>query len=254
MTIEQMRKYKRNHGYTYEQVAKLSGLPVGTVQKVFLGITKEPRYETMQALEKVFHEDMVREEIRYNQEREKWLTIDDYLAWPDEERIELIDGVIYDMGSPTSKHQLIVGEIFARFRDHIRKKKGECVAFGAAVDVQVDCSDHTVVQPDVMIVCDRNKIQNGKIFGAPDLIVEVLSPSTRRRDFGIKYAKYAESDVKEYWIVDLKNEKVIVDRLQEDEAMVMIYSFDEKVPVSIWNGECEIDFSEIRDYIAFLSE
>ncbi len=251
MTIEQMRKYKRNHRYTYEQIAELSGLPVGTVQKVFLGITKEPRYETMQALEKVFHEDMVREEIQYNQEREKWLTIEDYLAWPEDERVELIDGVIYDMGGPTVKHQLIVGELYGRFRDYIRKNKGECLAFGAAANVQVDCSNYTVVQPDVMILCDRNKIQDGKIFGAPDLIVEVLSPSSRKKDMVIKAKKYLESGVREYWIVDSKNQKIIVYYFEEDDV-TYFYSFDEKIPVSIWNGECEVDFAEIRDYISFL--
>ena len=252
MTIEQMRKYKRNRGYTYEQIAKLSGLPVGTVQKVFLGITKEPRYETVQALEKLFHEDIVREEANYNLEQQNKLTIEDYFDLPDDERVELIDGVIYDMGSPTVKHQTIIAEIHAKLREHIRKNRGECVALFSPLDVQVDCSDYTVVQPDVMVVCDRSKLINGRVWGAPDLVIEVLSPSTRRKDMFLKGNKYFEAGVREYWIVDPKNEKIIVNIFEED-AITYFYNFDDKIPVSIWNGACEIEFAEIKDYISFLN-
>lgn len=258
MTLEEMRARKRELGYTYDQIAELSGLPVGTVQKVFLEITKSPRYDTLQALEKVLKPEqvsMVKETSAYNVEiKQGKYTVEDYLRLPEEERVELIDGVIYDMAAPTDKHQIIMGELFARFRDHIRKKKGKCITILSPLDVQLDCDNKTMVQPDIVIVCDRSKFKEGRVFGAPDLVVEVLSESTKKKDITIKGAKYSAAGVREYWIVDPKKKRVYVYRYEEEEFLPVMYTSEQKVPVGIWNDECEVDFAEIYEYMSFLYE
>lgn len=258
MTLEEMRARKRELGYTYDQIAELSGLPVGTVQKVFLEITKSPRYDTLMALERVLKPKqvyMVKETSAYNVEvKQGQYTVEDYLRLPEEERVELIDGVIYDMAAPTDKHQIIGNEIYAGFRDYIRKNKGKCITITAPLDVQLDCDNKTMVQPDVVIVCDRNKFKEGRIFGAPDLIVEVLSESTKKKDITIKGAKYSAAGVREYWLVDPKKKRVHVYYYEQEELLPVMYTFEQKVPVGIWNGECEVDFAEIYEYMSFLYE
>lgn len=257
MTINEMQKLRKQLGYSYEKVAELSGVPLGTVQKVLLGITKCPRHDTISALEEVFkpmYASMVRETVTYNAAMQQdEFTVEDYLKLPEEERVEIIDGVIYDMAAPTDKHQVIRDEIFARFRDYIRKKKGKCITITSPIDVQLDCDNRTMVQPDVVIVCDRNKFKKGRIFGAPDLVVEVLSESTRKKDIFIKGHKYWNAGVREYWLVDPVKKRVQVQRYEENDFPVL-YTFEQKVPVGIWNGECEVDFAEIYEYIRFLYE
>ncbi len=258
MTIKEMQELRKQWGYSYEMVAKLSGVPLGTVQKVLLGITKCPRYDTLSALEGVFrpkYKSMVRETSAYNlSSAQDEFTVEDYLKLPEEERMEIIDGVIYDMAAPTDKHQIIGDEIQTRFRDYIRKKKGKCITVTSPIDVQLDCDNRTMVQPDVVIVCDRDKFKKGRIFGAPDLVVEVLSDSTKKKDIIIKGSKYCNAGVREYWMVDPKKKGVYVYRFEDDEIVPTMYTFEHKVPVGIWNNECEVDFAEIYDYISFLYE
>ena len=116
--------------------------------------------------------------------------------------------------------------------------------------------DKTMVQPDVFVVCDRNKLTGYTVEGAPDLIVEILSPSTKRKDMTIKLNKYLEAGVREYWLVDPEKKKVIVylsgDGDLVDDLDVMIYGFDDPVPVMIFDGECVIDMKEMYENNRFL--
>ena len=129
-------------------------------------------------------------------------TVADYMNWPDEERWELIDGVAYDMSpAPTIKHQNIAGRIYSRFEQKLRGKT--CQPFIAPVDVVL--SDIDVVQPDVIVVCDPNKITERNIQGPPDWVAEVLSPSTARKDLREKKALFERSGVREYVIFDPLN-------------------------------------------------
>lgn len=254
MTINEMKALKKELGYSYEKIAELSNLPVGTVQKVLSGITKTPRYDTLRALESAFLPDVVRESMNYGVKKVQGeFTVEDYLGFPEDERMELIDGVFYVMYAPTDKHQIIRDEIYGYFRNHIRKNKGKCLTITSPLDVQLDCDNKTMVQPDVVIVCDRSKFQNGRVFGAPDLAVEVLSKSTRKKDIFIKGNKYSEAGVKEYWIVDPEKKRVYAYLFDVDEFPI-VYTFEDKVPVGIWNNECVVDFAEIYDYISFLYE
>jgi Uma2 family endonuclease len=255
MTIEEMRKRKQELGYSYEKIAELSGVPVGTVQKVLGGITKSPRYETLQALETVFSRaaiDFLKEDTApYYVKKQGEYTLADYVEFPDDQRVELIDGVIYDMASPTNLHQLISGEIYMRFSEYIRKNKGGCIAAYAPLDVQLDRDDRTMVQPDVMIICDRDKLRGNGVYGAPDLVVEILSASTRKKDSFKKLEKYSSAGVREYWLVDPDRKKVVVYDFAHEEYPV-VYGFDHIVPVGIFDDKCRVDFSEIYEQVQFL--
>lgn len=256
MTIEEMRQKKQELGYSYEQIAELANLPLSTVQKVFGGITKSPRYDTLKALEQVFDvfsTNMIAEpSIPYGSPKKQGeYTVEDYMNTPEDMRLELIDGVIYDMATPTIIHQIIGFELCKVIRDYIQKKKGNCIPIVSPVSVQLDCDDKTILEPDVVVVCDRDKFKNGIIFGAPDFVVEVLSPSTRKKDLTIKHFKYMNAGVREYWIIDPVKKNIVVYDF-ETLDLPEIYTFEHKVPVKIFNGECLVDFKEIFEYIEFL--
>lgn len=199
--------------------------------------------------------DIIRESAgSYNAlSKEHLYTIADYYALPEDQRVELIDGVFYDMAAPTTIHQGLAGMIHKKFLDHVLEHKGPCFPFISPVDVQLDCDDKTVVQPDVMIVCDRDKHKNGRIFGAPDMVVEILSPSTRRKDMQLKLHKYGNAGVREYWMIDPRK-KVVVQYDLEHLDPPVIYGFDDKVPVLIWDGACVVDFKEVNEAVSFLWE
>lgn len=180
-------------------------------------------------------------------------TLDDYYAIPDEYRVELIDGVIYDMASPRDVHQIVSNLINLKIFNYIEKKNGKCIIITAPMDVQLDRDDRTIVQPDILVVCDRKKFVNGRIYGAPDFIVEVLSPATRKKDIRIKTSKYRKAGVREYWIVDIEKEQVITHLFEESELAVL-YTFKDKVDVGIFDKECRVDFAEIAEKISFLKE
>lgn len=140
------------------------------------------------------------------QERQKF-TYADYLKLDEDVRYEVIDGTIYNMSpSPTPNHQEILGELFIEFGSYLRGK--ECRAFISPIDVCLsdEKEDMDKVQewviPDLVVVCDKNKIGDKRIIGTPDLLVEVLSPSTAKHDRLTKYNRYQRAGVKEYWIVD----------------------------------------------------
>ena len=257
MTVEEMKRRKKVLGYSYEKISELSGVPLGTVQKIFSGVTESPRYDTLQALEKAFksqEEDRVKEAAAmYRAKNQGEYTMEDYYALPEERRAELIDGIIYDMASPTSVHQLIGAEIWEQLKSYIRNSKGKCVPMLAPLDVQLDCDDRTMVQPDVLVVCDRERIHMNCVYGAPDFIVEIMSKATRKKDSIIKLNKYMNAGVREYWMVDTESRKVVVYDFAHEEYPV-IYGGEDKVPVGIFDGECKVDCGEIYEYMNFLYE
>ena len=180
-------------------------------------------------------------------------TLKDYYAIPDGHRAELIDGVIYDMAAPNNLHQQISMEIAAQLHMFIRKKNGKCKVAAAPTDVQLDCDEKTMVQPDLFVVCDRSKILKTHRYGAPDLVIEILSPSTRWLDMNLKHVKYAAAGVREYWFIDPEKKKVVVYDLEQEE-LPTVYGFESKVPVGIFHGMCVIDFEEIYESVRFLYE
>lgn len=138
---------------------------------------------------------------------EEHYTYRDYRRWPEDERWELIDGTAYLMGAPTTTHQGAQREIFGTLYNFLKGK--ECQLFAAPCDVffprireQDEDDVDTVVQPDLLVVCDPEKVRERGIWGAPDLVVEILSPSTSRKDLHEKYGLYERSGVREYWVVE----------------------------------------------------
>lgn len=254
MDLGKWQYYKQQKGYSYARLSTLSGVPEGTIRKIFQGETKSPRWETIEAIERILLNDvatstyagiepevsMVRESALNYGTTSGGYTLEDYYALPDERRVELIDGVFYDMSSPMIVHQLAAVTLVRQIGDYIDKKKGSCIPFVAPVDVQLDCDNKTMVQPDVMIVCDKNKLTKRCVMGAPDFIVEILSPSTKKKDAFIKLAKYQQAGVREYWMVDLEQQRVVV-YFFEDDVIPAIYGFDVEIPVRIYDGELRID-------------
>lgn len=174
----------------------------------------------------------------------------DYLKWNDDERWELIDGIPYNMApAPSSKHQEILGNIFGIFYNYLNGKP--CRAYLAPFEVRLSEHNHDhetfhVVQPDLSIVCDRKKIDERGCKGAPDLIVEVLSPGiSAKRDKIYKFDLYEKFKVKEYWIVDPHNENIEVYTLQDDQfGEREVYARGDLFNVSIFD-DCEIDVNNI---------
>lgn len=174
MTIEEMKEKKREHGYTYNMMSQMSGVPLGTVQKIFTGETKSPRYDTLEALARIFensdrdylYADMVEDSgTAYAAKVQGQYTLEDYYALPEDRRVELIDGCIYDMAAPSTIHQLIAGEVYRQVSNFILEHDEPCVPFISPVDVQLDCDDKTMLQPDVVILCDIDRMKVRCIYG-----------------------------------------------------------------------------------------
>lgn len=170
-------------------------------------------------------------------------TVEDIYQLPEGQRAELINGDIYYMAPPNFMHQEIVSELHYQIMDYIKKKKGNCKVLSAPFAVFLDKNDKTYVEPDLTIVCDRNKITEKGCNGAPDWIIEVVSPSTRRMDYLIKASKYETSGVLEYWIIDPKD-RVIHCHDFKNRTMES-YTFSDKIKVSIYE-DFELDFSKMN--------
>jgi len=327
MTIKELIELKELTGLTIGQISERSGVPVGTLSKIFAGLTLKPRTVTLLAIERALNDpdllqqgkaaryhDALPERPRFtdvhsksesafwNNDRSpsvvsddgthygpttngavlsdmhpgntrtepfdtsvfrgkpaRWkhqgeFTVEDYLSLPNDVRVELIDGVFYYMEAPEFIHQILVKEFTLRLDGFVKSRNGTCWVCPSPVDVQLLNDDKTLVQPDVIVVCDRGKIRR-RVFGAPDMCIEILSRSTMKKDRRIKSAKYAEAGVREYWIVDPYAAKVTVYRYHDDgDDEISIYGFDAQIPVGIWEDACVINMPEIYEQIRDLFE
>ncbi len=166
--------------------------------------------------------------------QEKIYTINDIYALPDGERAELIDGQIYYMAPPSTKHQRLVGNLFNTISNYIQNNKGTCETFIAPFAVFLNENDKNYVEPDICVVCDKSKLTDKGCNGAPDWIIEIVSPSSRRMDYYTKLFKYRAAGVKEYWIVDPEKERVMVYNFEKETTDE--YTFNVAVPVGIYEG------------------
>ena len=155
----------------------------------------------------------------------------------------MIDGVIYDMAPPSSRHQSVSGELFAEIHHYIKKNGGNCKVYAAPFAVFLNADDKTYVEPDISVICDTSKIDKRGCNGAPDWIIEIVSPSSRHMDYLIKLLKYKSVGVREYWIVDPMRKTVAVYNFETDS--VEHYNFTDKVKAGIYE-DLEIDFSMIE--------
>ena len=178
-------------------------------------------------------------------------TYADYCTWPEENRYELIDGVLYDMTpAPSRLHAAISVELVVAFKNFLRGKP--CEVYNAPFDIRFpkgsepDDEIETVVQPDILVVCDEKKLDDKGCRGAPDLIIEILSPSTASKDCIKKKALYEKHGVKEFWIVDPTNRLVTIHTLQPDHLFgkPIIYGEGDTVKVGLFPG-LEVDLGKI---------
>lgn len=317
MTVDEMNEIRRMLGLTYQKVSDAAGIPLSTVQKILEGRTKNPRSDTMRQLGEALNQlkysyyyklygplpyapydvwkngtygrsgeqaDTLREPAgHYGTQAatpaRHWYTRQERAAMPETPRTELIDGRLYTMESPSVAHQVTVSEIFAQIHSCIRTHKSACRVFIAPTDVMIDRDDYTALVPDIFIVCDRDKITARSIQGAPDCVMEVLSPSTRTVDQRDKFIKYLNGGVREYWMIDPDRQKVIVYNMMLDEDTdqgegsekpetarknvdsmqgkpstwdkngydVTVYGFRDKVPLLISDGKCVVDMNTVRE-------
>lgn len=175
--------------------------------------------------------------------REHRYTSEDYWNLPEGRRAELIDGQLYDMAPPSRMHQKISGGLYRIISNFILERNGTCEVYAAPFAVNLDAEDKDWVEPDISVICDPSKLDERGCNGAPDLVVEIVSPSSRRMDYFRKNTLYFESGVQEYWIVDPDRERTTIYRYQHDDVPVII-PFTEEARVGIFPG-LTIQISEL---------
>ena len=175
------------------------------------------------------------------------ITLEQYETLPDNRRIEVFDGVIYDMASPSQIHQSILLELSTLLNSYVKSRKGDCKVFPAPFDVKL--SDHplTIVQPDIIIVCDKDQLDEKRCNGAPDFIIEIVSPGNPSDDYIRKLYYYKNAGVREYWIVDPRRKTVTVNYFESNIVSVQ-YPFDSIIKVNIYD-DLYINFSDIAELL-----
>ena len=273
MTLEEMRERKRALGYSNEILAEKSGVPLATVQKVLSGITKNPRRNTVEALELALMKRSLPEqehsggsgELPYAVDRDGCITqridywdpalqarmvreaaveygvkrkytMEDIRALPEGVRAELIDGKMIFMASPNRTHQRINGGMHLAVANYIRDTGRDCEIYIPPYGVFLHADESEYFEPDLTIFCDHEKSRFDGCFGAPDWIVEVVSPSSKSNDYGKKLFKYREAGVKLYWIIDPMREMTLIYDFSLTEAVgetTGLYPFDEELSCAL---------------------
>ena len=253
MTLQEIKEAKRQHGLTNEMMAQRSGVPLSTVQKVLGGSTASPRKKTLDALASVFPSapvsrttgdtgsdapSAVKESAFAYDAAQAKHTIKDIYALPDGVRAELLDGQLYYMAAPTRTHQRIAGEMFLAATNYIRAHQGACEVYLAPFAVFLFGDDSAYVEPDMTVICDSSRVEENGCVGAPDWVVEIVSPSSLKLDMGKKLFKYRDAGVREYWIIYPEKRMVIAYLFShsEEAESAAIYSFDDEVPSRTIDG------------------
>lgn len=174
-------------------------------------------------------------------------SLEQYETLPEDVRAEVFDGQIYYMTSPSQIHQSILLELSTLLNSYIKNRKGGCKVFPAPFDVKLSDQPLTIVQPDIMIVCDKNKLDENRCNGAPDFIIEIVSPGNPSDDYIRKAYYYKNYGVREYWIVDPKRRMITVNYFEKD-LIHVTYSFDATIKVNIYE-DLFINFSDISDLL-----
>ena len=284
MTREEMLKIKAERGYSAAQLSEYTGVPLGTLTKILSGQTKNPRVDTMKQIEDFFRqrswlpgdlysyqgEEIPKREIPgYSPETGEntpWMLCEKAVAYgaplkeqgeytfsdleklPEGRLYELIDGMLFDMATPSWIHQKIGEEVFLAIHQHIRDHKGKCMVSLAPVGIFLDGNrDSTYVIPDLFVVCDRSKLRKDSILGAPDFVLEVISPSTAAKDKIVKATKYMDAGVREYWIIDPYKNKLVVYDYSGPQTHIL--PLEGKYAIGIFEEELLIDLDRIREII-----
>ena len=177
------------------------------------------------------------------QSQSQIITLEQYETLPEDVRAEVFDGVLYNMASPSEIHQTISMELSTILNTYIKEHRGSCKVFHAPFDVKLSDTPLTIVQPDIMIICDRNKLDGKRCNGAPDFIIEIVSPGNASDDYICKSFYYKNYGVREYWIVDPRRKTVTVNYFENDMVNIQ-YSFDSIIKVNIYD-DLYINFVDI---------
>ena len=160
------------------------------------------------------------------------ITLEQYEALPENRRAEVFDGIVYDMASPSQIHQTLSMELSNTLYNYLKNKKGSCQVFSAPFDVKLSDRPLTIVQPDIMVIRDKNKLDGKRCNGAPDFIIEIVSPANPSDDYIRKLYHYKNAGVREYWIVDPRRKIVTVNYFEGNIVSVQ-YPFDSTIKVNI---------------------
>ena len=174
--------------------------------------------------------------------KENIYTIDDIYSLPEGTRAELIDGQIYYMAPPNRRHQDIVFALSRKIADYIDLKGGLCKTYLAPFAVFLSEDDKNYVEPDISVICDQNKLNDKGCTGAPDWIIEVVSPGSRKMDYFKKLFQYRNTGVREYWIVDPDKDRILVYNFESEDTGD--YSFAESVQSGIY-PDLSLDFAKL---------
>lgn len=299
--LDEMQWLKKRLKLSVREISERSGVPQGTVRKIFDGTSVHPRAANLNDITEVLLAEEVEQKVslaeymslnpdlyslgdvsdgeeaicvaeedwaasrsllnngipadgsavlRFTSKNPGDYTIDDLseLSRFSEGNLELIDGVIYDINMPKIIHQYVSGVVSFRLTQHIREKGGRCLCFTAPTGVRLGGEDDrkNFFIPDVLVVCDRDKVRTDSIVGAPDFVLEITSPSTKRKDETLKARAYREHGVREYWILDLKKKRLLIYVFEEDADMPLyILPLKGSCGLHIFGGEPTIDLDAI---------
>ena len=264
MTAAEIIALKKELGISSRMLSEKSGVPLITIAKIMCGETKAPRLETLCALENGLRSVCALHDSSYSKAGHTWLlsdpaggaawnnkpysTYEDYCALPDGTNAQLISGKLFFMESPDWTHSSIVEEFSFQIRSQIRSKNGSCIARQAPVDIKLDVTPGkaTVLVPDFFILCDKSKVSQKGVDGAPDFVLEVLSPSTRHLDIGTKMVLYREYGVREYWIIDPENRRLIIYNFMDEKENPIVLPLEGVRGLSIYKGEITVDLDAVR--------
>lgn len=169
-------------------------------------------------------------------------TVADIEALPEGERAELIDGEMFVMESPTLTHQDMLNWINVRIAIYLMEHKGSCKVLPAPFAVYILNDERNYVEPDIVVICDRDKLDEKGCHGAPDWVIEIVSPSSKRMDYVKKLALYETAGVREYWIVDPAQRSITVYNF-EGEGVPVLYTFTDRIKAGIYE-DLYLDFNE----------
>lgn len=172
-------------------------------------------------------------------------TSEDYWNLPEGRRAELIDGQFYDMAPPGFVHQKLVSKLTRSIGNYIEKNGSSCEVIPAPFAVNLNADEEKWVEPDISVICDKSKLTERGCQGAPDFVIEVVSPSSRKMDYIMKMVLYSDAGVREYWIVDSVKRRTTVYRFEEDVAP-MVFPFGENISVGIYS-DLEINMERLLE-------
>ncbi len=173
-------------------------------------------------------------------------TVEDLKDFPEEERVELIDGRMFRMDAPKRIHQQLVGELYLIIANYIDSKQGACEVYLGPFGIYINNDNRNYLLPDIVVICNGDKLDEDGCHGAPDWVIEVVSPSSVKMDYKMKLFKYRTTGVREYWIVDSVKKVIEVHNFEQD--FVKEYTFDDIIPAGIYN-DLAIDMKQLMKKI-----